>query len=64
MSAEARAVREAFYKNAEDAITAAEDAGFILCEHPEIDIRGTMRHDRARDLHIPVAEVRAPSGSA
>ena len=54
----ARSVRESLYKRAEDAIAAALEAGFSLNEHPEIDIDGTLRHDREAGVDIPVAEVR------
>jgi len=54
----ARSVRESLYKRAEEAIAAAQAAGFILHWHPEIDISGTLRHDREAGVDVPVAEVR------
>ena len=54
----ARSVRESLYQRAEEAIAAAQAAGFILNEHPEIDIFGTLRHDAAAAVDVPVAEAR------
>ena len=54
----ARATREAMYKQAEDAVTAALDAGFTLAEHPEIDVRGTLTFDRKAAVNVPCAEIR------
>ena len=59
VNAAARSVRESLCKQAEDAIAAAEEAGFALTEHPEISVGGTLRHDRESGLDIPVAEARA-----
>lgn len=54
----ARATREVLYRQAEDAIAAALEAGFILVEHPEISIGGTLRHDRKAAVNVPCSEVR------
>ena len=54
----ARATREAMYKQAEDAVATALEAGFTLAEHPEIDVRGTLNFDRKAGVNVPCAEVR------
>ena len=53
----ARATRETMYRQAEDAISAALDAGFILARHPEIGVRGSINRDRDTGLDVPCAEV-------
>jgi hypothetical protein len=54
----ARATRESMYRQAEDAIAAAGDAGWVIAEHPEIDMRGTINRDRETDMRVPCAECR------
>ena len=55
----ARATRETMYRQAEDAIAAAVEAGFILARHPEISVSGSINRDRDTGLDVPCAEVRA-----
>ena len=52
----ARSVRESLYQRAEDAIAAAQAAGFILNEHPEISISGRLWRDKDASVDVPVAE--------
>jgi hypothetical protein len=52
----ARSVRASLLRQAEDAIAAAQAAGWALNEHPEISIGGRLRRDRESGLDIPVAE--------
>jgi hypothetical protein len=54
----ARATREAAYRQAEDAVAAAEAAGFTLAQHPEISVGGTLNFDREAGIDVPCAEVR------
>jgi hypothetical protein len=54
----ARATREAMYKQAEDAVAAALEAGFTLVQHPAIDVGGTLSLDRKAGVDVPCAEVR------
>lgn len=54
----ARAVRETMYRQVEDAITAAIDAGWTLLEHPHLEMTGTIKRDRETGLEVPCAECR------
>lgn len=54
----ARATRETMYRQAEDAIAAAMEAGWALAEHPEIAMGGTVRYDRDTGVDVPCAECR------
>lgn len=45
------------YRQAEDGIAAALEAGFILADHPEINIRGVINHYLDTGLAVPCAEV-------
>lgn len=54
----ARAVRESMYRQAEDAIAAAEAAGWALADHPRIEMTGTLRHDKDAGVDVPCAECR------
>lgn len=53
----ARATREAMYRQAEDAVAAALEAGFTLVHHPEIEVGGTLNFDREAGVDVPCAEV-------
>ena len=53
-----RPVREAMYRQAEDAIAAALAAGYKLMAHPVIDMGGRINHDRETGLDVPCAECR------
>ena len=55
----ARSTREVMFKQVEDAIAAALEAGWALASHPEIEITGTVRHDRETGVDVPCAECRA-----
>lgn len=55
----ARATREAMYRAAEDAITAAAAAGYRLAQHPEIEVRGRINTDHDTGLEVPCAECHA-----
>jgi hypothetical protein len=63
----ARATRETMYRQAEEAIEAALEAGWVLAGHPEIRVGGTVNRDRDTGVDVPMAEVgvalhfRAPS---
>lgn len=54
----ARATRESMYRAAEDAITAAREAGWPLAEHPRIEMDGRIRRDRETGVDVPCAECR------
>lgn len=54
----ARATRESTYRQAEDAIAAAGEAGWVIAGHPQIDMTGTMRNDRETGMRVPCAECR------
>ena len=56
VNAAAREVRASLVKQAEDAVAAAQAAGWALSEHPEISVSGRLRFDRESGLDIPVAE--------
>lgn len=55
----ARATRETMYRQVEDAIAAAPDAGWTLVEHPRLEMTGTINRDRETGLEVPCAECRA-----
>lgn len=56
VNGEARAVRETMYRQAEDAIAAALDAGWVLAVHPEITVKGALSRDSDTGLDVPCAE--------
>ena len=56
--AAARKVREALYRQAEDAIAAAQEAGWAICDHPEISVSGQLDRDPGTGIVTPVTEGR------
>lgn len=58
VNGEARAVRETMYRQAEDAIAAALEAGWVLADHPEITVKGTLSRDPEAGVDVPCAECR------
>jgi len=54
----ARACREAMYRQVEDAIWAALEAGWTLMEHPQVEMTGTIGRDRETGLEVPCSECR------